>query len=378
MKKIAIIAHKLNMGGTEKSLINLLNIINKKYDITLYLLKKEGILLNQLPTDIKIKEIFSSSEMKYIDSIREKKFNIRLFKVIALKLLNKINMTTFYKYLSKYSKKYSEIYDWCIDFHGYGYYGSYYAIKYINAANKVTFIHDENVTWAFKIKKVIKKFDYYFCVSNACKKAIKEQLKIEEDKIKICRNIINKENVVSLSNEKQKINYNDNEINLLTIGRLEFQKGYDLLIKIVKILKIKKIKFHWYVIGGGSLEKKLKAIVNDEQLENYITFLGTVENPYPYIKNCDLYVQTSRHEGYGIAIAEARILNKPIVSTNLECVKEQIVDGYNGVLCEFDENIFSNNIINLIKNEKIREYLIENLKKENDNDSYDFINIIGE
>lgn len=379
MKKIAIIARELSMGGTEKSLINLLKVINNRYDITLYLLQKKGVFTNSLPDNIKVKEIFDSKDMKYFYSLSNNKYDIfTKVNVILWKALSKFNKNLFFKLVSNKAHKDQECYDWCIDYHGYGYYGSYYAIKYINAKHKAIFIHDEGIEWAKTINKTFVKFDYYFCVSKSCMNIVKNDFNIDCSKIMLCRNLIDKESIYSLSKEKQKYLFESNTTNLLTIGRVEYQKGYDLLVKIGKQLVKNNIQYHWYIIGDGKLKESIQQLIKDNKLEDYISLLGLIENPYPYINNCDIYVQTSRHEGYGIAIAEARVLNKPIIATNLDCVKEQITDGYNGILCDFDVNSFANKIIELINNKEKNNILINNLKKENKDDNYDFINIIGE
>ena len=163
----------------------------------------------------------------------------------------------------------------------------------------------------------------------------------------------------------------ENCFKLLTVGRLEYQKGYDLLLEVAKLLKDAAIEFKWYIIGTGSLYENISKEIRVRELSNNVILLGMKENPYPYFLKCDIYVQPSRHEGYGIAIAEARILEKPIIVTNLDCVREQIKDSENGLLCEFDKIDFYNKIKLLINDENLKNKLIENLKRANkewDND----------
>ena len=97
-----------------------------------------------------------------------------------------------------------------------------------------------------------------------------------------------------------------------------------------------------------------------------------IPNPYPYLKQADLYIQTSRHEGYGLAICEAKILGKPVLATNLNCIKEQIEDGENGFLSNLDIEEFAKKIIKIYKNPKKIEKVIENLKNENFDYTYEF------
>lgn len=249
--------------------------------------------------------------------------------------------------------------------------GTNYIIDIINAKKKVTFIHDENIDWIYKIKDVFPKFDYYMCVSNSCKKILEEKYSYTKGKTVICRNIVDKEKVVKLSEVKCKEIFNPNIINFLTIGRLEYQKGYDLLLDVAEKLKQKNINFKWYIIGGGSLKSELELDIERRNLNDKVILCGIQKNPYNYLKECDYYVQTSRHEGYGIAIAEARILKKIVISTDIECVREQINNGENGILCKFEADDFLEKIIHLIKDKEYRLELQKKINNQEFNDNND-------
>ena len=160
----------------------------------------------------------------------------------------------------------------------------------------------------------------------------------------------------------------------MTIGRLEYQKGYDLLIDIAK--ELDKSQFTWYIIGTGGLYHKIQEKIIESGLQDNIILLGMKLNPYPYLKQCDIYIQPSRHEGYGIAIAEARCLNKPIIATNLACIREQIKDKETGVLCEFNKNDFVNNIRELVNSKEKRKFYESNLKEEGFKDNNDIKKIV--
>ena len=97
--------------------------------------------------------------------------------------------------------------------------------------------------------------------------------------------------------------FNDNfdGIRILTIGRLVDVKGYDLAIKACYKLKSKGYNFKWYVIGEGNLKSKLENMIKEFQLEDTFILLGIYQNPYVFLKQCDIYVQPSRFEGYGLA-----------------------------------------------------------------------------
>ena len=362
---------EMDSGGTEVSFLNLINIIKDKYDITLFLMKNRGIFSNDIPKNVKIIEMFDNNNIKIIDSINKNTTINAFIRKIIGKIYIKKSLLDYYNYIAKYAIKSNESFDYCIDYHGYGFFGSYYAIKYVNARKKITFVHDEKIDWINSVRLIYKDFDQYFCVSNSCAKILNKKYLFTCKKTFVCRNVIDSKKVLHLSNEKivEKL---DGNTNILTIGRLEYQKGYDLLLKVALLLKAKKIKFKWYIIGGGSLYNYLNNEIIRDNLSKNLFLLNVKKNPYPYLKKCDIYAQTSRHEGYGIAIAEARILNKPIISTNIDCIKEQIEDNVNGILSSFNEKEYSAKLIKLICDISLQKRLIRNLKKQNINDTVDF------
>lgn len=365
MKKIVFVANKLQSGGTEVSLINFLTRMSKmaNLDITLILLKREGIYAKNIPENIKVFEVFDEKTIKYMDW-----FNMKMIlknpKLFFFKIFCKLGIIDKNKFLMKRANIIKAEFDILIDFHGYGYFGTRYAIDVVKAKKKKIFIHDEKMDWINRISDYFFKFDQYLCVSKSCKEKLNQNYPKIKDKVDVCRNIVESEKILSLSTEKIDDNFDENIFNILTIGRLEYQKGYDMLIEIASELKNKNKNFKWYIIGTGSLENELKKLIVKNNLEENVFLLGMKKNPYPYLAQTNLYVQPSRHEGYGLAIAEARVLNKPIISTKLDCVEEQIKNRVTGILCEFDKDLFVKEISNLMDNTSLRNKLSEELKKE--------------
>ena len=164
-----------------------------------------------------------------------------------------------------------------------------------------------------------------------------------------------------MSEEFEVSEFEKNQFNVLSIGRLTRQKGYDFAIDAVKILKEKYSDIHWWIIGAGELEEQLKKQVKDNELEEYITFLGLRANPYPYIRSCDLLVQPSRWEGKSVVLDEAKILAKPILATNYSTIKDQLKDKKEGLITDISPNAIAEGIIELRENpplyKSIQSYL---------------------
>lgn len=145
---------------------------------------------------------------------------------------------------------------------------------------------------------------------------------------------------------------------------MEKIKGYDLLVKAAYILKEKGYKFCWYIIGDGTQKKEIVEECRKYGIEDYVHLLGFKSNPYAYMKKCDIYVQTSRNEGLGLTVIEAKILEKLIVCTNFSTASSIINDSQDGILCEIDASQIAEAIMILIRNKQKADKIQNTLKKE--------------
>ena len=178
-------------------------------------------------------------------------------------------------------------------------------------------------------------------------------------------------NIVDIQEIKEKANdlrnveesfLNDKAFKILTVGRFVEQKGFDLAIKAAAILKEKGAKFVWYAIGYGKDEEMLKSLIEEYKVMDCFVILGRKDNPYPYMLNSDLYVQTSRHEGYAITVEEAKALKKIIVCTNFAGASEQIEDKLTGIIVNtFSAEKISEAIFPFIEDENYRKNFQENI-----------------
>ena len=157
---------------------------------------------------------------------------------------------------------------------------------------------------------------------------------------------------------------NDSGFKIVTVGRLETPKGYDLAVETCKILRDRGMKFTWYVVGEGSQRGFLEKKIRDYKIEKNFVLLGLKENPYPYIDKADIYVQTSIFEGYCLTLAEARILNKPIVSTKFDVVYDQIKNEVNGLVVDISPSAIADGVIRLANDAALRDNFVQSLKQE--------------
>ncbi|MFR7935379.1 MAG: glycosyltransferase [Clostridium perfringens] len=153
-------------------------------------------------------------------------------------------------------------------------------------------------------------------------------------------------------------------IKIITLARLTEEKRLDRVLNAAKRLKDTNIHFKWLILGEGKLENKLKLEIKKKNLKENIILLGLKINPYPYIKACDIYVQTSDLEGFGLAIAEARMLNKPVVTTRFDAVFNQMIHEKNGLVVDMNSEAVFNGIMRLINDESLRKNIIKYLENE--------------
>ena len=144
---------------------------------------------------------------------------------------------------------------------------------------------------------------------------------------------------------------------ILTVGRLAYQKGYDVAIDAMKLLKDYGHHVRWYALGEGGQRKKLERKIDSLGLKEDFLLLGSVDNPYPYYAQTDLYVHAVRYEGQGIAVLEAQTLGCPVIVSDYCDSKDQIENGKYGISCELKPETIAASIISLLEDDKYRSEL---------------------
>lgn len=205
-------------------------------------------------------------------------------------------------------------------------------------------------------KSTYKKFDNIVAVSEHVKEQVINKFNIPEEKLIVKYNPIDKEHIEKLSDEKVN-DITKKKFTICTIGRLSVQKGYDRLLKVVKKLNEDKLDFDLWIIGVGAEESRLKQYIVENNLAN-VTLLGYKKNPYKYIRESDLFVCSSRAEGFSTVVSEAIILEKPIVTTECSGMKEMLGENNEyGIVTQNDEEALYEGMKEIILDKnKYRDY----------------------
>lgn len=373
MIKLLILTSSFAMGGTEAALNSLLNKLDKeKYEATVLSITEEGPMLDGIPDWVIHKQLeFSDPKYRiFVSGRKEKTENIKILwskiqkRFWIWKYKESAERNLFYERIMKYTNENPEEYDLMLDFHGYGYFLTAYGAEKIRAKKKAMWIHDENTWWLYKIASFLPEYDRIFCVSKAVRDSFLEKYPQYQTKTQVFYNLTDTERIQRKANNSFHDERYIGETKLLTIGRMEEQKGYDIGLETAEILKKRGFHFCWFFMGDGNLRKWVQKEIRVKNLEDCVKLLGKCKNPYPYIKNCDYYIQPSRHEGYATTILEAKVLKKIIVASDIPSNREQIRDGFNGYLEKLTGRDFADRIQYLLQNPEKSKNIVENLKNE--------------
>ena len=385
-KDILFIIPSLGAGGGEKSLINLLTQFDfNQYNVDLFLLNHGGLFMDFIPKEVNVLDITENVQIfnkglkdSIVRYLAKGKFRLacgRLMFCIKNRVNKNIGVAEQYSW--KYLKKAIGIIDKKYDV-AIGYLektSNYICVDCVQADKKIGWIHNDyrklNLDKSFDAK-YFKKLDYLVTVSEECEKVLKEEFPEESDKVKLIFNIVSKKAIENLANEviKEDIMKKD-KINILSIGRLHEQKGFDIAIEACKILVDEGYNICWYVIGEGLERSKLEELIDKSNLNQNFKLLGLRNNPYKYLKACDIYVQPSRYEGKSVAIDEAKILCKPIIVTNFSTVYDQIENNVTGIITEMNAIKVSEALNKLLSDKNKMEDLSKNLylyNQDNENE----------
>ena len=353
MKKVLFMLSSMNIGGVEKSLLSLLSTMEQdKYDVTVLLLEKKGGFLEMLPEWVKVEEatwfkeiqpIIMQSPYQTLQSFIKKFQWIKGLRFLYGYMMDQKgdNRIKYYEQIMRWIPELSDVYDIAIAYAAPTEIIDIYIAFKVKAKEKISWIHFD--VSKFPINHSLydciwRNFDKLYVVSEeACKQLIKK-FPSKETKCQVVYNVISPDLIREMANEVPQVTFNQHYFNIVTVGRLSKEKGQDLAIEALNVLKSEGYKVHWYCIGSGSARKQYEALVQKYKLENDFFFIEATANPYPYMKHADLYVQPSRHDGYCLTLAEALCLDKIVIATKFAGALEQITDGENGYLIDSEVN----------------------------------------
>ncbi len=387
MKKVLVVMHSLYNGGAERSLVNMFcELPADKYEIDLLLFEKKGMFLEQLPQYVNVLDTPDDIASLYDNtSCGVVKKGWKTFANVVSKIMTKDDRERrAYRWKHFYGpsiKSTFENYDVALAYIGGEIF--YFLDEKVGAEKKAVWIHNDYRAAGHPRKydyDHLKNMDNIVSISDRCVEILKEEFPEFADRTLMIENITSSTLIRSRADEFVPKEYEKEKINILSIGRLSEQKGFDIAIDAAKILKDNGYHFQWFIIGSGELEKQLSEQIIKNNLEDSFILLGPRENPYPYIKNADIFVQPSRYEGKSVVLDETKIIGTPILASNYPTVGDQLIKDKEGMIVELNPDSVADGIAKMINNPAIREsinqYLLSN-EYGNQEEIKKYIDLLG-
>lgn len=385
-KKVLFLIHTLGAGGAEKVLVNLVNHMCSDFDITVMTVIDTGVFRKDLSNQITYKTMFKIPFQKTnkIENEKEQSGSL-LNKTSRVKKLMAKCYATMWKFMPTkllYRMKIRDKYDIEVAFlEGI-------CAKIIASSNQdskkfawmhVDIINEKKSDAVFRNQKVAKRcyetFDQVVAVSEKVREQFIQKFDYDPKKVVVKHNAINTFEIMEKSKALISITPPD-EFKMVTVGRLSKQKGYDRLLSVVNRLKEEQLSFHLWIIGVGPKEQELKQYVIDYQLQNYVDFLGFQNNPYPYMRAADLFVCSSRAEGFSTVACEATVLGVPIVTTDCSGMKELLGNSEYGLITENTEDALYEGLKSMIVDKEKYQYYQSQIQKIRDR--FDIETLVGQ
>lgn len=362
--RVLIVNDECMMGGVSVLLEDILNNINKKHKIDLLILHNHGTRLKQLPQNVNV--IYGSSFFNVIDlnikEVLKTKNIILIVKKIVLVFLIKTGLIKYRIRIErekllpyKYQKEVAFKDGFCGLFTGYG-----------DSLEKIQWLHSDYSKKDFSEKyrhqflKLFDTFNTFVAVSKPVADNFNE-IYGQDSKTLVINNLIDTEKIQKLSNQ-EKIKYAA-KINLISVGRLHIDKGFDRVINAIAKLNSEGLlkDLEYRIIGDGPEYENLNALIKTNNLENKVLLLGRKENPYAYVKASDLYIMSSIHESFGLVVVESLLVHTPVLSTKLATIEEILNNRY-GMIVDNNEMALYNGIKDIITNKNMIDKWQSNLK----------------
>ena len=376
-KKLLFLMPSMFIGGAERSLIALLDSIDyEKYEINLFLYRHEGEFLSFIPKEVKILpsiDAYETFDVPIKQLLFSKKFIYGLCRVwskflyrINSKLKN-IGVWAAMQYISRsLLPVLPEIpgeYDVAISFLGIPDVLAYR----VNAKKRIAWNHTDYTILGpdyYYDQQIYKKIDYIVSVSDQCTNQFIKVYPQLKDKAITIENLLSNGFIMKQAEKEIDDFFCEKDyIKILSVGRFSEAKNFDNVPNICSRLLSLGLKVKWFLIGYGGDEVLIRKKIKEEHMEQNVIILGKKINPYPYIKQCDVYIQPSRYEGKCVSVIEAQILNKPVIITDYATAGKQLTNGVDGIIVGMNNQECAEGIAKVLRDRNLQDILIANTKE---------------
>lgn len=355
MKKIIFVINNLQTGGVQTSLLNLLKEMHNEYDVTVLCLYSMEEYHKLLPDNVKLVSL--RTPYRYLGvSQRELSNPISKFFRAFWACLTKVFGRSFaIKLMSPFQRNIGT-YDCAVSFLHEGpqknFYGgcNEFVLKKVKANKKITWLHCDFGLCGANNKaseKIYQQFDEIVACSEGAKQAFLQCLPQFEHKCISIRNCNDYDCIRKLAGEG--MSYDKTTFNIVSVARLSAEKGIERAITAVKKCVDNGYNVHYHIVGWGDRAEYLKGLVEEYKLSENVTFYGNQSNPYPYIKNADLFLLPSYHEAAPMVFDEAACLGVPVLATKTTSTEEMITQCHAGFVCENSQDGINDGLMEILK-----------------------------
>ena len=382
--RIFIAIHYMHLGGVETSLIGMLQALDpQKVDVDLFVYSHEGEMMKLIPSYVNLlpenpvwsmfekplKEVLKRGYWKMFLARMRAKFRMRQY----VKRTNPKDGAAIHGYLGE------EVSRILPSFHHYGEYDlaisfmnpHNFVLNHVTAKKRICWIHQDytriDVNAELELP-VWSAYDNVISISEDVTKTFLQVFPSLKGKIVEIENILSPKFVLEHSNMvlpkiiDTEMFSEGTCLKLLSIGRYSFQKKFEEIPAICRGIVEAGVNVKWYIIGYGGSDEYIRKEIETEGMQDRVFLLGKKENPYPYIKACDWYVQPSRYEGKSVVVREAQILCKPVIVTNYPTAPSQIRHGVDGVIVPMDIPGCVEKMVETLKDEALKKNIVEYLE----------------
>lgn len=384
--KILFVLYNMEIGGTRRSLLNLLEkMVKAGVQCDLLLFSPYGDFMNQIPHgvrvlhgDILMQSIYATKQTlkKYAPSY------LVLMKAVQ-KILKKVfGEKRFYDHVMRgYAKRHFKNNDYdaviafqegdCVKF-----------ATYVPSPCRLAWIHNDYGNLQGEQRgtpAIFSKLDSILFVAEGTRRTFVEAYPQFADKMRVIPNILPQDRIreSASDDDAERIFTDPNRIHIVSVGRVARQKAFERIPEVLDGLGTLSQRIEWSVIGDGPDLPRLREELETKGLQDCVRFIGARNNPFPLVRQADLYVLTSLYESQPMVVMEALTLGVPVLSTDFASVRELLGNKPFGVICENSVAGLTDSLRRLLESPKEIQSMQQSAKEyEYDNDAIIFA-IVG-
>lgn len=368
-KSLLFVCYGLGIGGIEKCLVNLLNALpEEKYDVDLLVMNPEYAMAGQIRRRVNQLDPFvytlnteiTMQEMGNHGGLWKNRRKLLPYFDHCVRIKLGLPLWTTFREIEKN-------YDVAIAYSQNGL-APYYVIDKTRAKRKVLWYHNGAYTQGGKQYKLDRqyypRFDHVVAVSHDCARMLLEKFPMLEEKLLVLRNFCDSEDIRKKSQAFRPESFQKTGAHIVTVGRLSREKGADLALAACRLLRDGGRNVIWHWVGDGPIGPEIKKLRAQYGLQDVFFLEGNQDNPYPFVACADIYVQPSLYEAYSTTVTEAKILQKPMVVTDVGGMRDQLEDGVNGCIVPIDADAIAQAIQHLLDHGEVTQAMKRELEKE--------------